>query len=72
MGAKFWPVPKSIVQDAYIYPKRYVRNVLFLGSGLVLCGIQFFRFTLTRTQPTMMNGEYMDWGSHHAPKKLRY
>ena len=44
MGAPIWLVPKQHDFDAYMYPKKWKRNALFLCSGTVLVAIQFYRY----------------------------
>jgi hypothetical protein len=70
-GATFYPVPKAIDMEMYTYPRMWKRNMLFLWSSLLLAGFQFSRFSLMVRQSTMKTGEYMDWGSEAAPKRVR-
>ncbi len=71
-GATIWPVPKAIDLEAFHYPRLWKRNFFFLYSGLLLIAFQMSRFGHMCRQSTLKTGEYMDWGSHHAPKRVRY
>ena len=80
-------MPRAIDVEAHQYPRKWKRNAFYLYSGVLLLGFQLNRYVhLCRVsltfltseleflwqQSTMRNGEYMDWGSHHAPKRLRF
>jgi len=72
-GHTIWKIPMMLDLDAHIYPRRWKRN------SIVLCFIptmlifyQFYRLYQPFIQPTMNAGEYMDWGSHHAPKRIKF
>ena len=71
-GATIWPVPRAIDAEAHYYPRRWKRNMLFLYGGLFLTGIQIQRYGQLCRQSTMRTGEYMDWGSKDAPKRVRF
>ena len=70
--ATLWPTPKAIDTEVHHYPKYWKRNLMMLyGCGLMI-GLQMMRFGHLCRQGTMANGEYMDWGSRHAPMRVRY
>ena len=71
-GATIWPVPRAIDAEAHYYPRMWKRNMFFLYGAVFLMGFQFQRYAWMCRQSTMRFGEYMDWGSRHAPKRVRY
>ena len=70
--ATLWPVPRAIDAEAHHYPRHWKRNLVLLYGGGLLMGLQIQRYAALVRQSTMANGEYMDWGSEHAPKRVRY
>jgi len=71
-GATIWPVPRAVDFEAHHYPRRWKANFLFLYAAGFLISFQIQRYGhMCRTQ-TMRAGEYIDWGSHNAPKRVRY
>lgn len=71
-GYTIWPVPRSIDAEAHYYPRNWKRNYLFLYTSAFLIAFQVQRYAHMCRQQTMRTGEYMDWGSHNAPKRVRY
>lgn len=70
--ATLWPVPRCIDAEAHHYPRYWKRNLFVLYGAGFLISLQVFRYGNLCRQATMGNGEYMDWGSEHAPKRVRY
>jgi len=70
--ATLWPVPRAIDAEAHHYPRMWKRNFMFLYSGAALITLQIWRYGFICRQSTIKNGEYMDWSSHSAPKRVRY
>jgi len=68
----FWPIPRAVDVEAHHYPKMWKRNMFFLYSGAFLIAFQVQRYGHMCRQSSMRVGEYMDWGSHNAPKRVRY
>ena len=71
-GYTIWPVPRAIDAEAHYYHRNWKKNMLFLYGAAFLIGLQTQRFGHMCRQQTMRTGEYMDWGSHNAPKIVRY
>ena len=70
--ATLWPVPRAIDAEAHHYPRRWKQNLFLLYGGAFLIGLQVQRYGMICRQQSMANGEYMDWGSYHAPQRVRY
>jgi len=70
--ATLWPVPRAIDAEAHHYPRHWKRNGILLYGSVFLIGIQIQRYASLVRQQSMANGEYMDWGSDAAPKRVRY
>lgn len=71
-GATIWPVPRAIDAEAHYYPRNWKRNYLFLYASGFLMLMQTQRYAHLCRQTSMSSGEYMDWGSYNAPKRVRY
>lgn len=71
-GAPMWPVPRAIDAEAHHYPRRWFRNSIIINASVLLLSLQVGRYALMVKQGTMAAGEYMDWGSHDAPKRVRF
>lgn len=71
-GYTIWPVPRAIDAEASYYPRLWKRNFFFLYTGVFLMTFQLQRYGHMCRTSTVRVGEYMDWGSHHAPKRVRY
>ena len=71
-GGRINPVPRAIDVEAHHYPRHWKRQFLFLYGGLYLINWQINRYIASQRQYTMGVGEYMDWGSKDAPKRVRY
>jgi len=69
-GATIWPVPKAIDLEAYMYPRKWRRNLRFYYGSMFLVWFQIHRFLSLHKQRTMRGGEYMDWGNYYAPKRI--
>ena len=65
-------MPRAIDAEAHYYPRQWKRNMLFLYGAAFLIQLQIQRYGHMCRQSTMRAGEYMDWGSHNAPKRVRY
>ena len=70
--ATLWPVPRAIDAEAHHYPRHWKRNGIVLYGAVILVGLQIQRYAALVRQQSMANGEYMDWGSENAPKRVRY
>lgn len=72
MGAPMWPIPRALDLEAHHYPRKWFRNMWILQGSLLLFGFQLSRYSMMLRQGTMSTGEYVDWGSHDAPKRVRF
>ena len=70
--ATLWPVPRAIDAEAHHYPRHWKRNFFLIYGAGSLIFLQISRFGHICRQSSMANGEYMDWGSRHAPMRVRY
>ena len=71
-GYTIWPVPRGIDAEAHCYPRRWKQNFLFLYGAAFLITFQIQRYGHMCRQSSIRAGEYIDWGSHNAPKRVRY
>lgn len=71
-GYTIWPVPRAMDAEAHYYPRKWKRNMFVLYSAAFLISFQVQRFAHMCRQSSIRTGEYMDWGSHNAPKRVRY
>ena len=71
-GATIWPAPRAVDVEAHHYPRRWKANLLFLYGAGFLITFQIQRYGWMCRQGTIGVGEYMDWGSPNAPKRVRF
>ena len=71
-GHTLFPIPRAVNLEAYHYPRQWKRNMFIIYSSLFLINLQIHRYSKMCKTFSMKYGEYMDWGSYDAPKKMRY